>query len=390
MLEPVAAKAPPAFSKSNPFQALVVENRLLSGPGCAKETRHLVVDTSGSGMRYKPGDSLGILPSNRPQEVDAILAALGARGDEEVVVPKAPAGVGLRAALTSRLALAGPTRRIVETLEAKAASPSERARLREILSPKAREHLAAWLHEREFVDLLEEFPSARLRPQELVDHMRRLTPRLYSIASSPRVHPTDVHLTVAVVRYRTNGRDRVGVCSTYLADRVAVGATPMPVFVAHSPFAPPEDGSRDAVMVGPGTGIAPFRGFVQDRAASGATGRNWVIFGDQRKACDFLYEDEWSRCLRTGSLHRLDTAFSRDQEHKIYVQDRMRESAAELWRWIQGGAYFYVCGDAKRMAKDVDVALHEVIAGQGAMPHSQAIEYVKVMKKEKRYQRDIY
>src|ERR1019366_1456330 len=166
--------------------------------------------------------------------------------------------------------------------------------------------------------------------------------------------------------------------------------TPMPVFVAHSSFAPPGDGSRDAIMVGPGTGIAPFRGFVQDRAASGANGRNWLFFGDQKRACDFLYEEEWNRCLREGSLQRLDTAFSRDQAHKIYVQDRMRENAAELWRWIQGGAYFYVCGDAKRMAKDVDAALHDVIAAQGGMPYSQAVEYVKVMKKEKRYQRDIY
>jgi sulfite reductase (NADPH) flavoprotein alpha-component len=279
---------------------------------------------------------------------------------------------------------------MVETLAARAADPAEKAKLEGLLAPEAKDLLAGFLHEREFIDLLVEFPSARLQPQELVDHMRRLMPRLYSIASSPRAHPQDIHLTVAVARYRTNGRDRVGVCSTFLADRVTVGETPTPVFVSHSHFGPPEDGARDAIMVGPGTGIAPFRAFLQDRAASGATGRNWLFFGDQKRATDFLYEEDWERWKREGILTRIDTAFSRDQLLKVYVQDRMREGAAELWAWIKGGAYFYVCGDAKRMAKDVDVALHDVIAGQGNMTPAEAADYVKAMKKEKRYQRDVY
>ena len=215
-------------------------------------------------------------------------------------------------------------------------------------------------------------------------------PRLYSIASSPRVYPNDIHLTVAVVRYETNHRERVGVCSTFLADRVHVGSTPAPVFVSHSHFGPPADASKDAVMVGPGTGIAPFRAFVQDRIACGATGRNWVFFGDQHRATDFLYEEEWKAWLAKGALARLDTAFSRDQAQKIYVQDRMRENAAELWNWIKAGGYFFVCGDAKRMAKDVDVALHDVVAQQGGMDAVAAAEYVKQMKKDKRYQRDVY
>ena len=215
-------------------------------------------------------------------------------------------------------------------------------------------------------------------------------PRLYSIASSPKVYPSEIHLTVAVVRYQTNGRDRVGVCSTFLAERALVGITPAPVFVSHSHFGPPEDGAKDCIMIGPGTGIAPFRAFVQDRVASGAKGRNWLFFGDQHRATDFLYEDEWQQCLAQGSLARLDTAFSRDQVLKVYVQDRMRESAAELWAWLQAGAYFYVCGDAKRMAKDVDTALHDIVMQQGGMAPEQAAEYVKQMKKEKRYQRDVY
>jgi sulfite reductase (NADPH) flavoprotein alpha-component len=387
MSEPAAA---PAYTKDNPFNALVLENRLLNGPGSAKETRHFVVGMAGSGLHYKAGDSLGVFPSNRPEEVAELLAALGASGDEPVMLPKAAGPVSFREALASKLALAGPTRRIVETLAARAADPAEKAKLDGLLLPESKDLLAGWLHEREFIDLLVEFPSARLQPQELVDHMRKLMPRLYSIASSPRVHPHEIHLTVAVARYRTNGRDRVGVCTTFLADRVTVGETPTPVFVSHSHFGPPENGGADAVMVGPGTGIAPFRAFLQDRAASGAGGRNWLFFGDQKRATDFLYEEDWVKWKSEGVLTRIDTAFSRDQLVKVYVQDRMRENAGDLWAWIRAGAHFYVCGDAKRMAKDVDVALHDVIAGQGGMSPAEAADYVKAMKKEKRYQRDVY
>jgi len=224
-----------------------------------------------------------------------------------------------------------------------------------------------------------------------VDHLRKLMPRLYSIASSPKVSPDGIHLTVAIVRYQTNGRERVGVCSTFMADRVVVGDTPVPAFVSHSHFGLPEDhAEKDVIMIGPGTGIAPFRAFVQERAAVGAKGRNWVFFGDQHSATDFLYEDEWNDYQSKGQVTRLDLAWSRDQEQKVYVQDKMRENAKELWSWIQNGAYFYVCGDAKRMAKDVDQALHDIIAEQGAMPIEKAAEYVKQLKKDKRYQRDVY
>lgn len=380
------------YSKDLPFPARVSENRLLSKPGSSKETRHFVVDVSGSGLHYKAGDSLGVFPSNRPDDVDAVLRALGASGDEPVSPAqlKLTASIPLREALTARLALAKPTRRIVETLAAKATDPAERAKLEGLLAPESKDLLAAWLEEREFVDLLEENPSARLSAQEFCDHLRKLMPRLYSIASSSRLHPTEIHLTVAIVRYQTNHRERVGVCSTFLSDRVQVGATPVPVFVSDSHFGPPADGSKDCIMVGPGTGIAPFRAFLQDRAAAGAPGRNWVFFGDQKRATDFLYEEEWADWQAKGVLTRFDTAFSRDQPVKVYVQDRMREHAAELWRWIDAGAHFYVCGDAKRMAKDVDTTLHDIIAEQGGKTVEQAAEYVKQMKKEKRYQRDVY
>jgi sulfite reductase (NADPH) flavoprotein alpha-component len=380
------------FSKDRPFPARLTENRQLNKPGSAKETRHFVVDLTGSGLHYKAGDSLGVFPSNRAEEVDEILSRLGATGSELVApaILKLATPIPLRSALTESLALSKPHRRFVELLAAKATVAEEAAKLNGLLAPESKDVLTAFLEAREFVDLLAEFPSAKLTPQEFVDQLRKLMPRLYSIASSPRKHPTDVHLTVAVVRYETNNRQRVGVCSSFMADRVLVGTTPVPVFVSHSHFGPPEDGARDCIMVGPGTGIAPFRAFLQDRVAAGATGRNWLFFGDQKNATDFLYEEEWQEYLAKGQLARFDTAFSRDQETKIYVQDRMRENAAEFWRWLEGGAHFYVCGDAKRMAKDVDVALHEIVAEQGKMTPEQAVDYVKRLKKEKRYQRDVY
>jgi sulfite reductase (NADPH) flavoprotein alpha-component len=204
------------------------------------------------------------------------------------------------------------------------------------------------------------------------------------------VYPSDVHLTVAIVRYQTNHRQRGGVCSTFLADRAQVGSTTVPVFISDSHFGPPENGAIDCIMVGPGTGIAPFRAFMQHRVACGATGRNWLFFGDQKRGTDFLYEQEWQDYLAKKQLTRLDTAFSRDQLLKVYVQDRIRENAGELWAWLKSGAHFYVCGDAKRMAKDVDTALHAIIAQQGGMSVEHAADYVKQMKKEKRYQRDVY
>lgn len=383
---------PPIYTKDHPFVARITENRLLSRPGSGKETRHFVVSLAGSGLHYKAGDSLGVYPTNRPEEVAELLQRLGAAGTEPVrpQILKLAEPISLRDALTSRLALAGPTPKVVAALAAKAVDPDERARLAGLLAPESKEVLAAYLEQRQFVDLLAEFPSAQLAPQEFVDLQRRLMPRLYSIASSPRVHPAEVHLTVAVVRYETNHRERVGVCSTFLADRVQVGTTPTPVFVSHSHFGPPDDPALDAIMVGPGTGIAPFRAFLQDRWALRASGRNWLFFGDQHRATDFLYEDEWAQWQRQGQLTRFDSAFSRDQERKIYVQDRMREHAAEMWSWISGGACFYVCGDARRMAKDVDVALHDIVAQQGRMSPEAAVEYVRQMKKDKRYQRDVY
>ncbi len=380
-----------AYTKDNPFPARLKENRLLNKAGSHKETRHLVVDISGSDLHYKVGDSLGVFPTNRASEVDELIQRLGVSGNEAVspVMLKLASPISLREALTSRLALAKPTRKILETLAAKATADGDKAKLASLLAPEAKEALPLYLEDREYIDLLTEFPSAKLTPQELVDHMRKLMPRLYSIASSSKPYPHEVHLTVAIVRYETNHRSRVGVASSFLADRAAA-PTPVPVFVSDSHFGVPEDKAKDIIMVGPGTGIAPFRAFMQERLATGATGRNWVFFGDQHRATDYLYEEEWTKWQADGKLAKIDLAFSRDQILKVYVQDRMRESGAELWAWIKGGGHFYVCGDAKRMAKDVDVALHDVIAQHGGLDAAGAVEYVKQMKKDKRYQRDVY
>ena len=384
--------APPlsAYTKDNPLPAKLLENRVLNKDGSSKDTRHLVVDIAGSGLTYQVGDSLGIFASNRPQIVEELIELMGFTGNEPVIPQRMTAAISLREALTDKLSLAGPTKKILETFAAKTANPKEQAQLASLLAADAAEAREAFLEQREYIDLIEEFPGVKLGAQELVDHLRRLMPRLYSIASSPVLHPSQVHLTVAPVRYESNGRRRYGVCSTFLADRVTRRKTSIPVFVAESHFGLPEDSTKDIIMVGPGTGVAPFRAFTQERVATQATGRNWLFFGDQHEATDYLYADEWETLLTAGKLARVDLAFSRDQARKVYVQDRMREAAAELWSWIKGGAHFYVCGDAHRMAKDVDLALHQIISEQGGLDVAQAADYVKLMKKEKRYQRDVY
>ena len=379
-----------AYDKNNPFPARLVDRRRLSSAASQKDTRHFSVSLAGSGLTYKCGDSLGVFPTNNPAAVAALLRAAGFTGDEAVTIPKDPAPIALREAWAKRVALNGPTYKFVQLLHDRATAADQKEALAARLAEADPEKKKAWLEQREFVDLFEEFPSARPSAQEVVELQRKLMPRLYSISSAPSRYPDEIHLTVAVVRYETNGRPREGVCSSYLADRARMNEADLPVFVADSHFGLPADDNLPVIMVGPGTGVAPFRSFVMDRATRGAKGPNWLFFGDQRKDHDFLYADEWAEYQKSGVLTRLDTAFSRDQAAKVYVQDRMRENAAELWKWIQQGAYFYVCGDAKRMAKDVDAALHAIVAEQGGMAPEAAVDWVKQFKKDGRYQRDVY
>lgn len=380
----------PIYDKNNPFLAKLAENRKLNKAGSAKDTRHLSIDISGSGLSYTCGDSLGVFPTNQPEAVAEILEALKAGGDEKVTLPKEDEPVSFYEALATRVSSASPTPKFLKLLFEKATDSDDVSKLEALLNPENKDTTKVYLENREFIDLLQEFPSAQLEPQDLIDSMRKLMPRLYSIASSPAVSPDKIDLTVGVVRYETNGRHRVGVCSTYLADRCQLNHNNVPVFVASSHFGLPEDKSVDIIMVGPGTGIAPFRSFLQERVATGATGRNWVFFGDQHKATDYLYEEEFEQAHKDGSLHRLDLAWSRDQEQKVYVQDKMLENEKEIWSWIEGGAYFYVCGDAKRMAKDVDTALHQIAQNVGGLSEEDAAAFVKQLKKDKRYLRDVY
>ena len=379
-----------AYDKNNPFPARLVDRRRLSSAASQKDTQHFSVSLAGSGLTYKCGDSLGVFPTNNPAAVAALLKAAGFTGDEAVTIPKDPAPIALREAWAKRVALNGPTYKFVQLLHDRATAADQKEALAARLAEADPEKKKAWLEQREFVDLFEEFPSARPSAQEVVELQRKLMPRLYSISSAPSRYPDEIHLTVAVVRYETNGRPREGVCSSYLADRARMEQPDLPIFVAESHFGLPADDNVPVIMVGPGTGVAPFRSFVMDRATRGAKGPNWLFFGDQRKEHDFLYADEWAAYLASGALTRLDTAFSRDQAAKVYVQDRMRENAAELWKWIQQGAYFYVCGDAKRMAKDVDAALHAIVSEQGGMTPEAAVDWVKQFKKDGRYQRDVY
>ena len=373
------------YTRNNPFLSTVTVNELLTGEGSEKETRHVEL-TLDDGMAYTPGDAVGILPDNRREAVDEVLAALGFKGDERLL-DHYKVEIDLDEALRTRLAIGKLTRGSV-TQFAKLAPDIEGLKVMTGPENKARAEEYCW--GREFVDLAMDFPGVVKEPQQLFNILARLTPRMYSIASSQAMHPDDVQTTVRVVRYDAHGRERQGLASGHLGDRAPVG-TQMPIFLhANQSFRLPEDPSMPVIMIGPGTGIAPFRAFLEERQATGQAGENWLFFGEQREKLDFLYKDQFLAMQQDGVLTRLDTAFSRDQAKKVYVQDRMQERAKELYAWLERGAYFYVCGDATRMAKDVELALLDVIArgSNGTLDH--AAEYLAGMKKQKRYQRDVY
>jgi sulfite reductase (NADPH) flavoprotein alpha-component len=372
----------PPYSKKNPFPARLLVNRRLNGDNSEKETRHYEISLQDSGLTYEAGDALGVVPVNCPELVDDILIALGCDGEEAVPAPDGE--LSLRKVLGSVFDITRPSSELLQRVA------EHNAILRELLAPERKEDLKKWLWGRGVIDLLHQTPKTKFSPAEFVTLLKKLAPRLYSIASSPKAHTGQAHLTVNTVRYEAHGRARKGVGSTFLADRVG-DADYLKVFVQHSHgFRPPERGDLPMIMVGPGTGVAPFRGFLHERRATEAKGRNWLFFGEQRAATDFYYRDELEKMLADGHLTKLSTAFSRDQSEKIYVQHRMLENAAELWSWLQDGAHFYVCGDASRMAKDVDVALHQIAENTGGLGKEGAVEFIKKLKADKRYQRDVY
>lgn len=384
-LAPGGGSSAAGHSRANPFAARLKTNRRLNAAGSQKDTRHFEIALHGSGLRYEAGDALGVVPSNCPALVEELLAALGFTGDETVEPGSDGDGGNLHRILSSRRVITAPPPGLIRD----AATRAGNADLLALLDPARKTDLDPWLYGRDVVDVLKACPGAAFAPAELVAHLRKLQPRLYSISSSPKAHPDEVHLTVAAVRYEAHGRTRKGVCSGWLADHVALDETPVPVFVQTSHgFRLPVDPTTPVIMIGPGT--APFRAFLEERRALGATGRNWLFFGDQQRDCDFLYEQELTAWAADGFLTRLDLAFSRDQAEKIYVQTRMSEQASGLWSWLEDGAHLYVCGDARRMAKDVDAALHALIGSAGGRTPEQAIEYVAALKASKRYQRDVY
>ncbi|MFT3899627.1 MAG: sulfite reductase subunit alpha [Gordonia sp. (in: high G+C Gram-positive bacteria)] len=380
---PAAESAPAPWGRKNPYPATIVANTVLSGPASAKEVRHVVVSLGDSGIEYEPGDGLSMYAPNDDALVDLVLRRLGATGDETITDRKSERT--LRDALTNGYELTTPSKYLVDYIASRSGDPE----LTHLTATGDHDSLDAWLWDRDVVDVLNVDPSLTITPDELLGALQPLTPRVYSISSSPRVHAGEVHLTVATVRYRSLDRDRGGVCSTYLADRCRIGDRVEVYLTPNKSFRLPAD-DAPVVMIGPGTGVAPFRSFLHERAARGATGDNWLFFGDQHRESDFLYADEFADLAERGVLDRLDVAFSRDQEHKDYVQHRMREQGADLYDWLRRGAYVYVCGDAIRMAHDVDEALHDVIAKEGGMDAEGAKHYVDELKQSKRYLRDVY
>ena len=381
-----AEEEPLGYSRRNPFSARLLVNRKLTGEGSEKDTRHYEISLQGSGLAYEAGDALGILPTNSPELVDEMLMALGYDGEEEVSSPEGEK-MPIRLALLREYQIRVPH---LEFLNAMAEHDAADQYLKELINSEVRTELDKFLWGREIIDFLVESPGVKFAPEEFVSLLKKLQPRLYSIASSLKAHPEQVHLTVDTVRYDTHGRKRKGVCSNFLAERAGKD-TPVPVFIQISKhFRVPENGDLPIIMVGPGTGIAPFRAFLEERKATGAKGGNWLFFGAQKSSCDFFYQEELEAYRSDGFLTRFDTAFSRDQNHKIYVQNRMRENAQELWNWLEQGAHFYVCGDASRMAKDVDKALHEIVKSAGGRADEAAGEYIQKLKSDKRYQRDVY
>ncbi|MEC0295131.1 assimilatory sulfite reductase (NADPH) flavoprotein subunit [Bacillus subtilis] len=375
-----------SYSRTNPFRAEVLENLNLNGRGSNKETRHVELSLEGSGLTYEPGDSLGVYPENDPELVELLLKEMNWDPEEIVTLNKQGDVRPLKEALISHYEITVLTKPLLE----QAAQLTGNDELRELLAPGNEENVKAYIEGRDLLDLVRDYGPFSVSAQEFVSILRKMPARLYSIASSLSANPDEVHLTIGAVRYGAHGRERKGVCSILCAERLQPGDT-LPVYVQHNQnFKLPKDPETPIIMVGPGTGVAPFRSFMQEREETGAEGKAWMFFGDQHFVTDFLYQTEWQNWLKDGVLTKMDVAFSRDTEEKVYVQHRMLEHSAELFDWLQEGAAVYICGDEKHMAHDVHHTLLEIIEKEGNMSREEAEAYLADMQQQKRYQRDVY
>ncbi|MBS9426171.1 NADPH-dependent assimilatory sulfite reductase flavoprotein subunit [Photorhabdus caribbeanensis] len=370
-----------SYTKQAPLTAALSARQKITGRGSDKDVRHIEIDLGDSGLRYQPGDALGIWFENDPELVDEVLNLLWLKGTEQVEVNGQK--LSLREALISHVELTQNTSVIVE----KYAALAKDEKLLSLIADK--QALQQYAHNKPIADMIREAAS-QPEAQQFIDLLRPLTPRLYSISSSQAEVENEVHLTVGVVRYEIDGRARTGGASGYLADRLQENDD-IRIFIEHNDnFRLPADPRTPVIMIGPGTGIAPFRAFMQQREADGAEGKNWLFFGNPHFTEDFLYQVEWQRYVKDGLLTRIDLAWSRDQQHKVYVQDKLREQGEEVWHWIEEGAHLYVCGDANRMAKDVEHALLDIMTEHGGMDSEQADEFLSELRLERRYQRDVY
>ncbi len=374
------------YSRTNPFYAEVLENINLNGRGSNKETRHLELSLEGSGLVYEPGDSLGIYPTNNPALVDELIQTCGWNAEESVTVHKNGDTLPLKEALTSHFEITVLTKPLLQKIAALTKSESLHALLEEGNEEKLKEYIAG----RDLVDAARDFGPFEGTAAEFTSILRKIPARLYSIASSLKANDEEVHLTIGAVRYDAHGRERQGVCSILCAERLQPGDT-LPVYIQHNQnFKLPQDPDTPIIMVGPGTGIAPFRSFMQEREEMGANGKSWLFFGDQHFVTDFLYQTEWQKWLKDGVLTKMDVAFSRDTEEKVYVQHQMKKQSKELFEWLEQGAYVYICGDEKHMAHDVHNTLLSIIQEEGAMSKEKAESYLANLQQQKRYQRDVY
>lgn len=374
------------YSRTNPFYAEVLENINLNGRGSNKETRHLELSLEGSGLVYEPGDSLGIYPTNDPALVDELIQTCGWNAEESVTVHKNGDTLPLKDALTSHFEITVLTKPLLQKIAELTKSESLHALLEEGNEEKLKEYIAG----RDLVDAARDFGPFEGTAADFTSILRKIPARLYSIASSLKANDEEVHLTIGAVRYDAHGRERQGVCSILCAERLQPGDT-LPVYIQHNQnFKLPQDPDAPIIMVGPGTGIAPFRSFMQEREELGANGKSWLFFGDQHFVTDFLYQTEWQKWLKDGVLTKMDVAFSRDTEEKVYVQHQMKKQSKELYEWLEQGAYVYICGDEKHMAQDVHNTLLSIIQEEGAMSKEKAESYLANLQQQKRYQRDVY